>query len=341
MRRRIVNHHKLIKSFDRTADKTERFFDKLFKNRDLRKKKDFTWKGTQYSPYKREDTSDRKKLVLELSILAVSVISLVYLIVFSGLFNITHITISGNKKITTAEIETVIKNTLDYKTLRVIPNSSYFLANIEDISEVLKRRFPIDTISITKEFPHDLKVEITEKISTIIYDNSSTYALVGLDGSIIELVREVENHEWEEVFGETVTTTADGATTTLTAVIGKKHVPDYKKIIGEVGDYPLIYDKRGHVVEKGLSVLTPEEVRLMIEWYNGIKNNEFGIRAFVIENDIDFSIETREGWIIKGRFIRTDTLDQLRELKLALGKIDNTKNLSYIDLRYENRIYWK
>ena len=341
MRRRIVNHHKLIKSFDRTADKTERFFDKLFKNKEFRKKKDFTWKGPQYNPYRREDTSGRRKLTLELVILGSSTLLLIYLIVFSGLFNIRHITISGNKKIDAVEMEVVVKNTLEYKSFGFIPNSSYFVANIEDLKEVLTRRFPIDTITIEKKFPHDLAIGLTEKISTIIYDNGSIYAQVGLDGSVIELIRAVEDREWKEVISAVVTTTEDGTTTTIDAVVDKVHSPDSKGLITEVGDYPLIYDKRGHTIDKGLKPLSGDEAQLALEWYNGIKNMEFGINLFGIENNTDFFIETKQGWVIKGRFIRKNVTDQIRELKLALQKIDDTKRLSYIDLRYENRIYWK
>lgn len=341
MRRRIVNHHKLIKSFDRTADKTEDFFDTLFKSKAPRKKKDFTWKGPQYNPYKKEEDSGKKKLVLKLTILGISTALLIYLIIFSGLFNISYITISGNDKITAPEIELVIKNTLEYKSLGFIPNGSYFVANIEDIEEVLKHRFPIEKIVIEKKFPHVLNIQITEKISTIVYDNGSVYALVGLDGSVIELMRAVENHEWKDVLGSGVTTTEDGTTTTIAVVVDQIHTPDTKKIIDQAGEYPIVYDKRSHEIDKGQKVMKPEEVQLIIEWYNEIKNMDFSIDTFVIENDTDFSIETKQSWIIKGRITRKNTPDQIRELKLALQKIEDTKKLSYIDIRYENRIYWK
>jgi cell division septal protein FtsQ len=341
MRRKIVNHHKLIKSFDRTADKTERFFDKLFKKNGPRKKKDFTWKGTQYNPFTKVDHSEKRKLILELIVLTISIMAVIYLIVFSGLFNIIHIMISGNNKITAAEIKAVVKNTLEFKSYGCIPNSSFFVADVTDIKEVLKKRFPIDEIKIEKQFPHDLNITLTEKISTIVYDNGTVYGLIGLDGSVIELIRSVEDSEWKDVIGKGVTTTADGTTSTIDMVTERMHTPDTSKLTEQTGEYPLIYDKREHQTDKGLTVLTPEEVKLMIDWHNEIKNETYGVAVFTIENDMDFSIQTKEGWIIKSRFARKNAVDQLRELKLALQKIENTKKLSYIDVRYENRIYWK
>ncbi|HRH23702.1 MAG TPA: FtsQ-type POTRA domain-containing protein [Candidatus Magasanikbacteria bacterium] len=342
MRKRIVNHHRLIKNIDRTAEKTERFFDKMFKNNKPRKVKDFTWKGTQYNPYRKEDTTGNKKMMIKLSVLVVSILLLIYMVIFSGLFNITDVHISGNSRITTAEIEEVISNTLGYKSFGFIPNSSFLIANTLDISEVLKKRFPIDEIQVEKRFPHEMNIVIKEKVSTIIYDNGVMYGLVGLDGSVVELIRAVENHEWKDIIGKVSTTTTDGVTTTVDVVVDQVHTPNTINIYGDkTKEFPIIYDKRKHEVGKGLKVLKPEEVELMIAWYNQVKNMDFGVSYFTIENNIDFYITTQDGWTIKTRFARSRAEDQIREIKLALQKIENKKNLSYIDIRYENRIYWK
>ncbi len=342
MKKRLVNHHKLIRSFDRTADKTGRFFDKLFRRKKSpRKMKDYTWKGTQYNPYRTEDTSAKRGILLKLSILLVSVILLIYFIVFSGLFNITTITVSGNIRITTEDIVRLVRKTLDYRSVGFIPNSSFFIANTEDIKEVLKGRFPIDQISIEKRFPHNLHIDLTEKLSTVVYDNGVVYGLVGLDGSVIELIRAVENREWKDVFGKIVTTTSDGTTSTIDVVLEKVHIPDVRDIRTETGEYPIVYDKRQHTTDEGLIVMTPTEVQLIIDWYNEIKTTPVTISLITIEDDSDFFITTEEGWVIKTRFSRKNAADQIRELKLALEKIETTSRLSYIDLRYESRIYWK
>ncbi len=303
--------------------------------------KDYTWKGTQYNPYRTEDTSGRRSMFLKLGVLLVSVILLIYSIVFSGLFNITTITVSGNTRIATEDIVGLVRKTLDYRSLGFIPNSSFFIANTEDIKEVLKGRFPIDQISIEMHFPHDLHVSLTEKLSTVVYDNGSVYGLVGLDGSVIELIRAVENREWKDVTEKVVTTTLDGTTSTIDVVLEKVHIPDVLGIRTETGEYPIVYDKRQHTTDEGLIVMIPAEVQLIIDWYNEIKTTPVVVSLITIEDDSDFFITTAEGWVIKTRFTRKNALDQVRELKLALEKIENTSRLSYIDLRYENRIYWK
>ncbi len=342
MRKKLVNHHKLIKTFDRTAGKTERFFDTLFRRKgSKRTMKDFTWKGTQYNPYRTEDTSGKHALTLKFSLLIFSLGLLVYFIVFSGFFNITSITVRGNTRIATEDIVSLVQKTLEYRSLGFIPNSSYFVVNTEDITEVLKGRFPIEQITVEMRFPHDMHITLTEKLSTVIYSNGSVYGLVGLDGSVIELIRAVENREWKDVRGEIVTTTLDGTTSTVEVVVEKIHTPDIAHIQTEAGEYPVVYDKRQRTTDEGLGVMTSEEVRLIIEWFNEIKSIPVTLSLVTIENDTDFFITTSEGWIIKSRFNRKSALEQIRELKLALEKIESTSRISYVDLRYRNRIYWK
>ena len=343
MRRRIVNHHRLIKTIDRTAQKTGHFFDRLFKPKPAygTKLKDHTWQGTQYNPYIHKDVSTGKKTLFKLIILFTTVILFVYIIIFSRLFDFTSITITGNSKITKEDILNVVKNTLEYKNWGIIPNSSFFIAHTNDIGEVLKRRFPIDSIQVEKHFPHELSITITEKISTVIYDNGSVYSFVGLDGSVVELIRAVENYEWKDIMDKVVTTTSEGVSTTIEMSIGKEHTPDIEKIRKQIGEYAVVYDKRQHQTDKGLTVMRPEETELIVSWYNEIKNADFSAQLFIIENDTDLSILTNEGWIIKTRFVRTNAPDELREIKLALQKIENRRSLSYIDIRYQNRIYWK
>jgi cell division septal protein FtsQ len=337
----MVNHHKFVKSFNRTADKTERFFGKFFKRKQHKKIKDYTWKGTQYNPYRKEDNSGKRKTIIKLSVLAITILGFGYVVIFSGLFDITDITVEGNEKISSEEIIEVINKTLEYKSLGFIPNASFFVANIEDLVAVLKGRFPIESVVVEKKFPHDLHVRIDEKILAIVYGNSSLYGLAGLDGSVIERIRAVETHEWQDVMGDVVTTTAEGVTTTLSVVRERIHIPDIASIEREMGEYAIVYDKRGRDIDKGLQVLTPEEVKTTIEWYHRLKNTEFGMQYLTIENTMDFIVTTKEGWIIRSRFARTAVEKQIKELELALEKIENRRSIQYIDLRYENRIYWK
>ena len=72
---------------------------------------------------------------------------------------------------------------------------------------------------------------------------------------------------------------------------------------------------------------------------------EVGLRVldFIIEDeDNDLKINTNEGWYIlfdKSRDIRSQ-LDSLRLILTEKIKEDR-KNLEYIDLRIENRVYYK
>ncbi len=74
--------------------------------------------------------------------------------------------------------------------------------------------------------------------------------------------------------------------------------------------------------------------------------NQLGLKVFdfIIETDVlkDLRVNTNEGWHVL--FDRSrDLKNQLEALKLVLEeKIkEERKNLEYIDLRIENRVYYK
>jgi len=342
MSRRVYlsSQHKLVRKVDRVAKKTERWFDRIFYKKKKKKIKGYHWEGPKYNPFVPEDTAGFFSYKIKIGILCISTIVLVYLTIFSGFFDITNISITGTDRIDAIEMYEVVKNTLDYKNIGIIPNSSFFMANVRDVSEVLKTRFPIQDIRVEKRFPNDMNIQIVEKLSTVIYDNGSLYGIVGIDGRIIELSRAVLEYEWKNIWGTTVTTTEEGVEERVPVIIGRTHTPDISKLTEEIGEYPIVYDKRDRIMEKDVEVLHKNEVVLIITWFQELQNTKFGSSLFEIQNNMDMSIHTQEGWIIKTRLTRNNVEEQLRELQLVLDK-NEEETLSYIDIRYKNRIYWK
>lgn len=341
MSRRVYlsSQHKLVRKVDRAAKKTERWFDRIFHKKNKKKIKGYHWEGTKYNPFTPEDNTFFSYKI-KVGVLCVSIIFLIYLTIFSGFFDITDITITGTDRIHITEVHEVVKNTLDYKNIGVIPNSSFFMANVRDVSEVLKTRFPIQDIRVEKKFPNEMNIQIVEKLSTVIYDNGLLYGIVGLDGRIIELSRAVLEYEWKNIWGTTVTTTIEGIQEQVPIIKGRIHTPDTLKLAEEIGEYPIVYDKRERAMEKDTEVLHENEVRLIISWFQELQNTEFSSSLFEIQNNMDMHIYTPKGWIIKTRITRNSIEEQLREIRLVLDKNEES-SLSYIDVRYKNRIYWK
>jgi cell division septal protein FtsQ len=106
-----------------------------------------------------------------------------------------------------------------------------------------------------------------------------------------------------------------------------------------------IKDNSAREVEIGKNALNKEFMGALINLREDLLN-QLGLKAldFIIESNVmkDLRVNTNEGWYIL--FDRNrDLKNQLQALILALEeKIkESRKNLEYVDLRIENRVYYK
>jgi len=106
-----------------------------------------------------------------------------------------------------------------------------------------------------------------------------------------------------------------------------------------------IKDNSEKEVEMGKNALDKEFMAELIDLKEGLLNQS-GLKVidFIIETDVlkDLRVDTNEGWYILFDRAR-DLRSQLQALILVLEeKIkEGRKNLEYIDLRIENRVYYK
>jgi len=260
--------------------------------------------------------------------------------IYSSFFHISDINITGLQRIGETEIRNTIDGISSYKTLNIFPRKSYFLTDINEIRDILKERFPLRSVIVQKTFPNKLSIIIEEKISTLIYDNGKEYSYIGLEGNVVEKMRNVGDYEWNIKTETATSTNAEGEIETHEKIIERKHVPDTKTLINELGDYPIVYDKREKTVEINEAVLSSKEIQSLIEWFNILtKTTDIPLKYFVIEGEVgDFVVSTYEGWVIKTHF-ENDVSSQIEKLKTILKEKVKRPQINYIDLRYEGRVY--
>lgn len=341
MRLRIVNRHKIERKFRRNINRSRIFFGFLFGERKERSKKDLSWYGQTRNPYKATEKKDRG-LQIKIIIILFSFLSILLMGIYSSFFHLTNIQIEGIQRIDKSKILETVNGILEYKTLGFIPRKSYFIANLDEIRDVLKERFPIKTIVVQKTFPNNIFIVIEEKISTLIYDNGQEYSYVGLQGNIVEKMRKVGDNEWDVTKRLTTSTDEFGEIIEHQEIVDRKHTPDTRTIQLELGDYPIVYDMRVVQAQTNESVITESQVKVIIEWFNAIsKTTDIPLKYFVILPEAgELVIYTYEGWFIKTRFDR-DVPSQLLELTSLFKEKINRTTISYIDLRYEGRAYWQ
>ncbi len=131
-------------------------------------------KKKQYK-YKKSFQTRKKKSIFRnrffwLSILFLLVLGTVfYFVLFSSLFQIKEIKISGNKKVSTGDIEEVIKNQANKKII-FFANQSIFLIDFKKTNRKLLEKFPqIDEINLKRKFPDIIKADIGERVPVGIW----------------------------------------------------------------------------------------------------------------------------------------------------------------------------
>ena len=244
----------------------------------------------------------RKKLIF--FIVLFLILTVVYFLFFSPIFRIKEIKISGNRAITNEEIKNSLDNLLLKKFLIFFNRNNIFLARENDLENILlKDFFRISSIEINKSiFKRTIDLKITERKEAGIFCRGECY-YIDEEGVIFEKAPQ----------------------TSGTLIVSIKD-----------------YSQGG--VEIGKNVIDEDFMLRLIDLRKSLAE-EVGLRVldFIIEDeDNDLKINTNEGWYLL--FDKTrDFKNQLDDLRLVLTeKIKGErKNLEYIDLRIENRAYYK
>jgi len=306
------------------------------------------------NPYKREEkkTNWRGRLATILLVLSIGAwgATLLYL----PYFRINKIVYLGLNFIKRDDIDSFIKNNLLNKEFIFI-RDNYFLVNTNKIEEELNNKYSLNSVTVKKVFPHELRIDLEEKISTIIYDNGLEYFLLDNDGGALRYLTRAGNPEIN-----ITTTTVDTATTSLmfaapgsastttassTAKDIKKdetktHVPEYRKIKKDFGAYPIIYDTRNlTITEKQENIVNKNFIENVLSFLEILqKEGIANTRYMTMEHPLaGVLIHTDQPWRIY--FQPSDDLnEQIIRLKAVMK---NNKINEYIDLRFGDRVYWK
>jgi cell division septal protein FtsQ len=340
VRKKIINHHKIKRKWGRGVKKASRVL--VTSRNDFKSKKDFDWRPSKSNPFSKSEEGVSWKRRIQVVILIICFIGITGVGIYHPFFHINDFEVLGLQRIDEVEFKQAVCGMVDYNKLFLFPAKNYFLIDVDEVREIIEQRFPAEQVIVKKNFPNILSVQVQEKISTIIYDNGKEFSYLGMEGNVVEKLRKVGEDEWL-VKTETVTSTNEqGEEITEEKEIEKKHIIKSTKIIKEMGDYPIIFDKRAKKADLNEQVLFPETISGVVEWFNFInKKTDVPLSYFILENEVgDLQINTKEGWYL---FVKINqSLDfQFEKLDYLLKNKVDRNTLNYIDLRYQNRVYWQ
>jgi hypothetical protein len=306
-----------------------------------RHKKDFGWRKPPLNPYTIFDSREPSRVQISLFLIFSSFVLIILLFLFHPFFAIKHISVVGLQRIETTVFEDAVDGMLEHKRFFLLPSRNYPMVNVANIKSILLGRFPLEELSVEKEFPDSLAIVAQEKISTVIYDTGTHYSYLGLDGVTIEILRQVGVDEWRETIVTSSTTLADGTVREESIVTSRYHVPGVRNLVAEMGDYPILYNPHETETEPANVALPPTTVQGAIAWFKNLRKMTdipFSYMELAKSED-QATIHTFEGWSI--RVSLTERIsEQFEDLLFILREKVSRERLQYIDLRYPDKIFW-
>jgi hypothetical protein len=180
--------------------------------------------------YRKSATVKRKfKKTVVLSVVLLSVAGAwFFLLLWLPYFYVTSFTVTGTERVAPEEIRATVQSFLDSTQLFLFPQKNYFLVTQARVQELLVKKFPLESVTVNKQFPDHMEIQIQEKGRSFIYADGKNYFYLDAQGKILETARGMHADE-TRVFMN------DATTTTIPFPLKDEPLTRY-------GNLPLVYD---------------------------------------------------------------------------------------------------
>lgn len=246
----------------------------------------------------------RVKLIIIIIVMAV--LGFIWFFYSSSFFNIKSVTISGNNRIQSFEIEELFWEQADKRRFLLGSQRNINLFNENKFINTLNQLYNFENLSVKKNLPGDVIVSLEEKNYSLIWLESDNYYYIDESGSIISQIDPLE--------------------------IKQKN-------------YPLI-ENRGEmkVFEKNIKI-DVAELNFIVKLFNEFKRDykNYKIDRFILDSDLNAAkLALIDGPMIYFN-TKEDMNKQIDKLSVIINEKlkDNFLNKTYIDLRYGDRVYYR
>jgi hypothetical protein len=234
-----------------------------------------------------------------------------YLFFFSTFLDISKMIIQGNQDISNVEISKVVEKSIEGNYLKYLPKKNFFLVSEKNIGSAVKNNFNrLEVSSIEKKFPDMIFVKVVERKAKLVWCSAGVCYFADRSGLVYGGANETEENLRAANFLVVVDDSA------IPVDMGKTKInPDFIGYI-EAVNARMRDDLK---VEPSASYHTP-----------GIASQEVNVM-------------TSEEWTLK---ISSEySTEEAKKIIQTLFEKDLTeetrKNLDYLDLRVNGKIYYK
>ena len=119
--------------------------------------------------------------ILKFSILAILIIGAIVFAMVSPIFNVTNIIVSGNSKLTTAEVISLsgIEN-----------NQNIFRISRSHVINNVKQNAYVNTVEIHKSYPGTIEIVVEERVPNFMLQFGNGYVYINNQGYMLEISNE-------------------------------------------------------------------------------------------------------------------------------------------------------
>ncbi len=252
------------------------------------------------------DRQRRKKRIFLISLIFFILIGLIYFILYASLWRIKKISISGTQKTEIiTEIRLAVQKNKSGLYFGLIPKDNILFFNVRTLEKKINDDIVLERLEIKKKLFSSLEIMVKEKLPVLIWNEKNNYYYIDKAGVVMG-ARKFEELKFDLPFINYGTTTQ--------IIVGRKIMTEmdiefiqrllvkFKKIFKEIQIIQTVIDKKSKNI---------------------------------------FYFYTNQGWyfILK---LNSNVEVSINNLKRLLEqKIDNVNNLEYVDLRIEDRIFYK
>ncbi len=234
-----------------------------------------------------------------------------YALIFSSYLALAEWRVQGLSLVEEARFRETVDQELSQKYLGFIPRGSFFLIQPVKLERLLKERYPlIQSVVAKRVFPDKLEITVEERERIILWCVASLCGHVLEDGSVVPITAAYEeegNH--------------------LRTLYLRDESSEPLRFGGEIYDAPfmLLTTSLQSSLQEQFGIDTENEMMLASRFANELR------------------VKTKEGWEIYFS-TRTPLATSLQALRLLFEKElprERFSELQYIDLRTENRVFYR
>jgi cell division septal protein FtsQ len=286
--------------------------------------------------YKKNSHSAKKKSrrLLKLFIGAILLLILAgevfYLIIFSGVYRINRISISGAKETKQDSLQKLSNEILSAMILGKIPKNNPLFLSTDQIRQAMLDNFPrIKSVSFKNDFKdHILFINVSEREPAAVWCRVlSSQSAATSSRSLIGQEAQINLPTPENCF----------------FIDSGGFIYSSAPILSG-GAVPTVYEENTGELSIGSNVSNPDTLQFILAAKKELAAVNLNLTDFIIKSQSvgDLEILTPEGWIIYLDFSHSAS-SQINALRRVLEDEikDSRSRLEYIDLRVPNRAYYK